>query len=416
MATADTADRAVSVANAFADALVSVLNAGEAARVDEAADTAATAERSLRDQLATLRAELDAAEGDEADDIQAEIDDIANRLGTTAVAPSSPSTVYASFETADEATSVDRVVPGGTRTQRMLLASVVALMLAAGVSITVDRADGRIVTAQHAERRFRLPVAAEVPLLPVRDRHRAAVFAYHRHQGMAAAYRRLRDGLGRPEPEFRDDDVRTWSGNLDDMPAGRRVVVVTSAEHRDGKSTTAANLAIAFAEAGEKTLLLQWDLVRPLPARVLGADDGSGLAEVLRGEGTLDSFLQETSEARLSFVPAGSVGDLPDKASPQVATALDATRRLADVVIVDTAPVLSSEVTKQLVTLADVVLVSCSAGGTSAPAAERCADLLEQLDAPAVGVVLVGVPSGRGAGARARSAAVVPVPSEPVAS
>jgi len=401
MAVADAPGRAVSVVNAFADALVGVLNSREAERTRAAVEEAAAEEQALRDDLARLQADL-ATAGDDADEVQAEIDDVAGRLGTIAAVPATPSTVYASLQPADEPTPVDAFVAGGTRPQRLLLATVVGVLLAAGVVITIDRADGRIVTRQHAERRFDLPVISEVPLLPVRDRHRAAVYAFHRHDGMGEAYRGLSAALGHPDPEFHDDDITTWSGNLDDVPAGRRVIVVTSAEHRDGKSTTSANLAIAYAQAGEKTLLVQWDLVRPLPARVLGADEGAGVADFVDDATTpLAGMLQETSVPGLRFVPAGGIDDDGDPPSDRIANLLAAAGRAGDVVIVDTAPVLLSGVTRQLVTLADVVIVTCHAGGTSGPGAERCAELLVRLEAPTVGVVLVGVPAGRSGGVAA---------------
>ena len=63
-------------------------------------------------------------------------------------------------------------------------------------------------------------------------------------------------------------------------------------------------------------------------------------------------------------------------------------------VIIDTAPLLAASVTRELVTMADVVVLVSRAGRTTSPAAERTAELLERLGAPTLGVVLVGVPTG----------------------
>src|SRR5690606_26419878 len=54
----------------------------------------------------------------------------------------------------------------------------------------------------------------------------------------------------------------------------------------------------------------------------------------------------------------------------------------------------SASVTRELVSMADVVILACRAGRTASPAAHRCAELLERLGAPTLGVVLVGVPTG----------------------
>jgi Mrp family chromosome partitioning ATPase len=64
------------------------------------------------------------------------------------------------------------------------------------------------------------------------------------------------------------------------------------------------------------------------------------------------------------------------------------------VVIIDTAPLLAASVTRELVTMADVVVLVSRAGRTTSPAAERTAELLERLGAPTLGVALVGVPTG----------------------
>ena len=70
---------------------------------------------------------------------------------------------------------------------------------------------------------------------------------------------------------------------------------------------------------------------------------------------------------------------------------IDEARRLADVVILDTAPVLSAALTRELATVVDAVVVVCRVGKTPAGEAERCADLLSQLGAPVLGLALVGV-------------------------
>ena len=70
---------------------------------------------------------------------------------------------------------------------------------------------------------------------------------------------------------------------------------------------------------------------------------------------------------------------------------IDEAHRLADVVIIDTAPLPAASLTCELSTMVDTVLVVSRVGRTTAANAERCADLLEQLGAPTLGVVMVGV-------------------------
>jgi capsular exopolysaccharide synthesis family protein len=183
--------------------------------------------------------------------------------------------------------------------------------------------------------------------------------------------------------------------HLGKSSSSRQIIVVTSSDAGDGKSTTASNLAMAYAEAGQRVLLVQWDLWRPLPGRVFDAEDGPGVSEFLEaGSAPLVRFVQDTSIPGLQLVAAGRSGHQPGGQLDAELRLMEEARSLADVVIVDTAPILTASVTRELVTMADVVILACRAGRTASPAAQRCAELLERLGAPTLGVVLVGVPTG----------------------
>ncbi len=265
----------------------------------------------------------------------------------------------------------------------------------------LDRSDSRLHTKEQVERQFGLPVLAEVPLLSLRTRHRAAVFGYENDSRLAEAYRSLRTAL----LLFRDRlplevEAAELSGRVQGRggvqpPGSRQVILVTSPEAGDGKSSTAANLAMAYAEAGQSVLLVQWDLWRPIPARVFDAEDAPGVSEFLEaGNVSLARFVQSTSVPGLHLVPAGALGHQPGAQLDAELRLMEEARSLADVIIIDTAPLLAASVTRELVTMADVVVLASRAGRTTSPAAERTAELLERLGAPTLGVVLVGVPTG----------------------
>jgi capsular exopolysaccharide synthesis family protein len=289
---------------------------------------------------------------------------------------------------------------GLTRGKSLVLGAIVSVLLAFGVAIMLDRSDSRLHTKEQAERQFGLPVLAEVPLLSIRTRHRAAVFGYQNDNRVAEAYRSLRTAL----LLFRDRlplevEAAELSGRMKSASSrnngSRQVILVTSPEAGDGKSSTAANLAMAYAEAGQSVLLVNWDLWRPIPARVFDAEDAPGVSEFLEaGNASLVHFVQSTSVPGLHLVPAGKLGHQPGAQLDAELRLLEEARSLADVVIVDTAPLLGASVTRELVTMADVVVLASRAGRTTSPAAERTSELLERLGAPTLGVVLVGVPTG----------------------
>ena len=152
---------------------------------------------------------------------------------------------------------------------------------------------------------------------------------------------------------------------------------------------------MAYAESGQSVLLVNWDLWRPIPARVFDAEDAPGVSEFLdAGNASLVHYVHSTSVPGLHLVPAGKLGHQPGAQLDAELRLLEEARSLADVVIIDTAPLLAASVTRELVTMADVVVLVSRAGRTTSPAAERTAELLERLGAPTLGVALVGVPSG----------------------
>jgi capsular exopolysaccharide synthesis family protein len=285
----------------------------------------------------------------------------------------------------------------------MLLGAVVAAMLGFGVAIMLDRSDSRLRTKEQAERHFGMPVLAEIPLLNIRDRSRAAVVAFERVPRVAESYRSLRTALllfrgkaaDRRAAVNGNGHATSTVHHSEDGGGLRQLVVVTSPEAGDGKSTTTANLAMAYAETGQSVLLVSWDLWRPLSPGVFDAEEGPGVSDYLDGHGSsLVRYVQDTSIPGVRIVTAGLGGHHPATQLEQARRLLEEARTLANVVIVDTAPILSASVTRELVTLADAVLVIARSGRTTVAAADRCAELLERLGANTLGVVLVGVPTG----------------------
>jgi capsular exopolysaccharide synthesis family protein len=402
IATADSKDEAVLLVNTFAEQTIAFIEERDAARVQEARDEATARATELQADIAELESQIE-ARGGETDPRAASLVNQRSALdGELAVARSGAnvtvSTEWTSLQAATSASQQAASVVGLTRGKALVLGALVSVLMAFGVAIMLDRSDSRLHTKDQAERQFGLPVLAEVPLLSIRSRHKAAVFGYHHDHRVAEAYRSLRTALllfrDRLPLEVEAAELSGRRGGRGSSSA-RQVILVTSPEAGDGKSSTAANLAIAYAEAGQSVLLVNWDLWRPIPARVFDAEDAPGVSEFLEaGNASLVRFVQSTSVPGLHLVPAGKLGHQPGAQLDAELRLLEEARALADVVIIDTAPLLGASVTRELVTMADVVILASRAGRTTSPAAERTSELLERLGAPTLGVVLVGVPTG----------------------
>jgi capsular exopolysaccharide synthesis family protein len=154
----------------------------------------------------------------------------------------------------------------------------------------------------------------------------------------------------------------------------RRVIAVTSPSIGDGKSVTAANLALTMAqEVSSRVVLLDADLRRPTVHSLFGLPQQPGLAEVLTGEAALEDAVVELPDFRLTVVTAGVPPERPAEllGSGAMRRVLDALRSRFDRVIIDTPPALPLADVGVLAPLTDGVVLIVRAAVTAKPLVER---------------------------------------------
>jgi capsular exopolysaccharide synthesis family protein len=285
-----------------------------------------------------------------------------------------------------------------TRAGRTGIGAIAGLFLGIVLAFVLERLDTKLRTKDGAEDRFGVPVLAQIPRFP-RSERRRIVAAARPTSPAADAFRLLAAGISRSgQPPGSSNGDRS-------LPhVGPIVVFVTSAGPAEGKTTIAANLAAIYAEIGRRVVVLSCDTRRPRIHRVFGVEDGPGLAEALaqQGEGvSIEARLVATSVPNVRLMTTGAVTSQTAGlvGSDRMRALLNELRQLADVVIVDTAPILVSSETAPVVADVDVVLIVAEAGRTSGDLAERTAELLDRLGAAVAGVALnkasdVSVPRG----------------------
>ena len=170
-----------------------------------------------------------------------------------------------------------------------------------------------------------------------------------------------------------------------------RSLIITSPSKGDGKSLTAANLALTMAqEFHQRVLLLDADLRRPSVARMFGLPEGPGLTEVLMGVADLESALVRLEDQHLTLLPAGSPVAQPAEllGSASMRRVLDTLSKTYDRILIDMPPVAPLADVHVLSPSADGLLMIVRAGSTPKPAIERA---LAGLDVSKVlGLVLNG--------------------------
>ncbi len=167
-------------------------------------------------------------------------------------------------------------------------------------------------------------------------------------------------------------------------------LLVVSSLPREGKSTTVANLAVAFAKAGMKTLILDADLRMPIMHRLWKVDRKPGLIEYLKGENGLNDVLRKTFVENLFLLSAGTIPPNPSEllSSYGMKGLLDTLKTMFDIIVVDSPPVLAVTDASILSQLTDAVLYVTSANSTKMDYIELGFETLKQVDAGILGFVL----------------------------
>ncbi len=167
-------------------------------------------------------------------------------------------------------------------------------------------------------------------------------------------------------------------------------LLVVSALPKEGKSTTTANIAVTFAKAGLKTLLVDGDLRRPIQHRLFGAERKPGLIEYLRNEVDLNTAVKKTFVDNLFLLPTGSLPPNPSEVlgSEAMKSSLDIFKSAFDFVIFDSPPVVAVTDGVILSKLTDGVLFVALANKTELDVLEKAYATLKQVKAGIIGFVL----------------------------
>ena len=181
---------------------------------------------------------------------------------------------------------------------------------------------------------------------------------------------------------------------LSNLGAPPKVIMVTSALPQEGKTTTSINTAVVLAQKGVRVLLIDADLRRPSIHKTLGMGPHSGLSNVLTGSTKLENAITRTAVLPNLFVlAAGTPPPNPAEllASANMRDVLSQLREEYDHIVIDTPPSLSVTDAVVLSPRADAVVLVIRSGQTTKQALRRSRDILTQVNAKVVGVLLNAV-------------------------
>jgi polysaccharide biosynthesis transport protein len=272
------------------------------------------------------------------------------------------------------------------------------LILGLGIAFFAEALDLRARSVDEIEQRLGLPLLARVPDSPRRARRDNELVTIARPSSIQAeAFRILRTNL-----EFAN------------LQRGARVIMVTSGVEQEGKSETVSNLAVTLARGGRKVVLVDLDLRKPVLARYFDVEGRSGITDVALGHIALEDaivpvavsepredadkqhFVRSNGYGRarglLEVLPAGRIPPNPGEfiESQALRSIFGELRRRAEVVLVDTPPILGVGDTMALTATVDALFV-VSRLSTRRPALNELKRVLDSCPAPVLGFVATGV-------------------------
>jgi len=172
-----------------------------------------------------------------------------------------------------------------------------------------------------------------------------------------------------------------------------RAILITSAGPKEGKSTTAANLAIALAQTGKKVVLMDADLRRPVIHSIFGMKKDNGLTNYLMDALSYEQMFKTTFLDNLFVITSGVLPPNPSEllASNKMEQTLEKLNKDFDMVIIDSPPVIAVTDAAVISTKVDGTILVVSAGHTNRDAIGRADNLLKSVNAKQIGVLLNGV-------------------------
>lgn len=269
----------------------------------------------------------------------------------------------------------------------VLVATSMAFVLAAGAAFLLEYLDDTIKTPDQITKRFDIPVVGTIARLQDRGKEVGLV---------------MRDAPRSPEAEgFRGLRLAVQFALTKNY---LKTLLVTSPNQAEGKSMVSANLAVALAQAGLRTLLIDVDLHRPSLHKLFGLSNREGMttllahfesreeksAAVFQNGLVRDIIVRDTGQERLSVITSGPPLSNPSEliVGGAVRTLIDSLAAAYDVILLDSPPALAVSDAAALSIQVDSVFVLASAQRTRKSDLERVLERLKSVGANVAGVIL----------------------------
>ena len=290
---------------------------------------------------------------------------------------------------------------GPQKTRNILMSLLVGLVGGVGLALFREYLDNTVKSPDDIESLAGLPSLAVVPTLGGSNGHHSHWSRLTHKKAPHTVSGPQIETLSHTQPKSQISEafraLRT-SLLLSQAEHPPQVILVTSALPREGKTTSAVNLAVTLAQLGDRTLLLDSDMRKPGIRRALSLPTGkeTGLSSYLAGVANLDEIvLPHPAISNLAVVTTGPVPPSPADllSSHRMRDAISELRRRFKFIVIDSPPVMAATDAVIVSSLTDGVLLVVRSGETPKEAFTRTRDLLSAVRGRILGVVLNAVDS-----------------------
>jgi polysaccharide biosynthesis transport protein len=260
------------------------------------------------------------------------------------------------------------------RRRTLTFAVFVGLSLGIGIAFLRDRLDRGIRGRDDLEEHVGAPTMGIIPRFGSRFRGRPRLLTMSDpDSGASEAFRALGTSVLQSAGELR-----------------AKSILVTSAKEGEGKTLTVANLGIALAQAGKRVVLVSADLQRPMLESYFYASNGTGMTDVLSGRKRAVDALSKVAISNVRVLTTGPIPPSTDSVlNPEsISDVLSQCEQGADLVLIDSAPLLGRSDPIALAIAADAIVVVADAQRTDRMALDEVRRLLDRIGTPVIGSVL----------------------------
>ena len=265
----------------------------------------------------------------------------------------------------------------------LILSAVVGLFLGIGLAFFFEYLDNTVKTTEDIEQLIHLPSFGMIPEISYERWRRM-------EKGISSPVELITHGHPKSMLSEAYRNIRT-SVLLSFSEKPPKKIVVTSANPAEGKTTTAINTAIALSQTGALVLLIDTDMRKPRIHKIFNKEEnGFGVSNFLSGHAELKSIVKKTEIPNLSYIPAGPIPPNPSEliGSNLFKVMMESLGKSFDHIVLDSPPVLGFADSIVLSTMVDGIILVALSGKTPKETLQRAKEVLHQVNAKILGVVI----------------------------